>query len=79
MEIKRVFEVKQNGKWVEEFTNTDPGEVYKWLTDSLIAKKLNACQYIRTIKRENLYNGFQKITVTYSNEYGGRSVFYVPN
>ena len=27
MEIKRIFEVKKNGKWVEEFTNTDPVEV----------------------------------------------------
>ena len=79
METTRTFEVKQGREWVVQFTNTDPVEVFKWLTDELISKKLNQCSYIRSIKRENLYNGYQRITVTYSAEHGGRSVYVIPN
>lgn len=79
METTRTFEVKEGREWVAQFANTDPVEVFKWLTDELIAKKLNQCAYIRSIKRENLYNGFQRITVTYSSEHGGRSVYVIPN
>lgn len=77
MEIKRVFEVKEGRTWKEEFACTDTAEVYKWLAEELIAKKINACTYIRSIKRDNLYNGFQRITVAYDN--GGRSVYTVKN
>lgn len=79
MEITRTFEVKKGREWEAQLVETDPTEVYKFLTEELIAKKLNCCSYIRSIKRENLYNGSQRITITYSAEFGGRSVYIIPN
>lgn len=76
-EIKRVAEKKVNKKWVETFTCTDELEVYKALTSDLIAKKINACQYIKTIKRTPNYDGTQTITVTYDNDC--RSIYTVKN
>lgn len=67
MEIKRCAEIKEGRNWRETHANTDPAEVYKYLAEDLIAKKINACSYIRSIKRTNLYNGFQKIVVSYDN------------
>ena len=77
MEIKRVFEVKEGRTWRETHTITEPAEVYKFLAEELIAKKLNACAYIRGIKRENLHNGYQRIVISYDN--GGRAVYTVRN
>lgn len=77
METKRVFEIKEGRAWRETYTTTEPTEVYKYLAEELIAKKINACTYIRSIKRQNLYNGFQKIVVSYDN--GGRSVYTIKN
>ena len=77
METKRVFEVKEGRVWRESFVTTDPVEVYKFLAEELIAKKINACSYIRSIKRTNLYNGYQKIVISYDN--GGRAVYTIKN
>jgi uncharacterized protein involved in tolerance to divalent cations len=59
--------IKEEKTFKEVYTTTDPETIYNRLSRDLIAKKLNACLYIRSIKRENLYNGYQKITVTDSN------------
>ena len=76
---KRTYEVKEGRKWIECFTTEDPAEVYKWLSDDLIAKKLNAAPFIRSIKRENLYDGHQRSTVNYrTSGAGGRSVYVIP-
>lgn len=77
METKRVFEVKEGRVWRESFVTTDPVEVYKFLAEELIAKKINACSYIRSIKRTNLYNGYQKIVISYDN--GDRAVYTIKN
>lgn len=77
MEIKRITEVKEGRTWRETYTTTDPAEVYKALAEDLIQKKINACAYIRSIKRENLYNGYQRITVLYNN--GVRSIYTAKN
>lgn len=77
MEIKRIFEVKEGRVWRETFVATDPTEVYRYLAEELIAKKINACSYIRSIKRTNLYNGYQKIVISYDN--GGRAVYTIKN
>lgn len=77
METKRVFEVKEGRNWRESFVTTDPAEVYKYLAEELIAKKINACSYIRSIKRTNLYNGYQKIVISYDN--GVRAVYTIKN
>ena len=77
METKRVFEVKEGRVWRESFVTTDPVEVYKFLAEELIAKKINACSYIRSIKRQNLYNGYQRIFISYDN--GGRAIYTIKN
>ena len=77
MEIKRVFEIKEGRNWRETYCCTEEAEVYRFLAEELIAKKINACTYIRSIKRTNLYNGFQKIVVSYDN--GGRAIYTVKN
>ena len=65
--VNYVVEVK-NGKTYEvTHTCNDVTEVYKSLTNDLVSKKLNNCTYIKSIKRTPLYNGFDRITVTYDN------------
>lgn len=59
--------VKEGKTFKEVYTTTDPETIFRRLSGDLIAKKLNACNYIRSIKRANLYNGYQKITVTGDN------------
>ena len=66
-EIKRVTESKKNGKYEVTYTLTDVTEVYKSLAQALIAKKINNCSYIKSIKRVNNYDGTQNITITYDN------------
>ncbi len=75
MEIKRIVTIREGRAWRETYTTNDPVEVYKALVEDLIAKKINACAYIRSIKRENLYNGFQRITVSHEN--GVKAVYTV--
>ena len=66
--VNYTVEVKNGKKY--EITNTcnDVTEVYKSLANDMISKKLNNCTYIRSIKRIPLYNGFDKITVSYDND-----------
>ena len=66
--VNMTIEVK-NGKTYET-TNVieDRTEIYESLARDLISKKLCSCTYIKSIKRVNLYNGFEKITVTYDND-----------
>ena len=76
-EIKRIAQVKIGNTWKETFVETNPAEVYKWLSHDLIAKKINKAPYIRTIKRVNTYDGFQNIIITYDN--ACRSIFIIEN
>lgn len=79
-EIKREFQVKHGRGWVTDFVCTDPKQVYEDLSHELIAKKINNCDYIRSIKRTNNYDGTQTIIVTYSlNFFGsaGRNVYII--
>ena len=59
--------IKENNKYIETYSTVDPLIIYQRLTNSLIAKKINACQWIKSIKRVNLYNGYQKIIVLENN------------
>ena len=77
MEIKRIVEIKEGRTWRESYASTDPAAVYQDLAGDLIAKKINCCSYIRSIKRTCLYNGFQKIVVSYDN--GVRATYIVKN
>lgn len=65
--IQRVIEVKKGNKWEMTDTWTDEKEIYNSLAHDLIAKKINACAWIKTIKRTYHYDGYQTITVDYGN------------
>lgn len=68
-QVNFVVEIKNNGKWEQTKTEQFSAEVvYQSLANDLIAKKLNNCTYIKSIKRTQLYNGFERITVTYDND-----------
>ena len=66
--MKKTIEVKNGKKW--EVTNIidDELSIYQSLANDLIAKKINQCSYVKSIKRVPLYNGTQKIIVTYDND-----------
>lgn len=59
--------IKEGNKARETYATTDATEIYKRLAETLIAKKINCCNWVKSIKRENLYNGYQKITVNQIN------------
>lgn len=67
MEKMTVY-IKDGKSYAETYCATDPAIIYERLCRDFIAKKLNACEYIRSIKRENLYNGYQRITVLQNND-----------
>ena len=67
----------QDGKWEIRFHTTDAEYIYKDLAKSLIAKKINRCTYIRSIKRIPNYDGTQTIVVTHDN--GVKAVYTVEN
>jgi hypothetical protein len=69
--------IKDGKKYVETYTTTDALIIYQRLTNSLIAKKINCCKWIKSIQRVNLYNGYQKITVFENN--GCKSEYIIKN
>ena len=75
MEINFVYQKKTGRSYETKFTCSDPGRVYEDLAHELIAKKINLCTYIKSIKRRPLYNGFDEITVSY--DHGGRRVYTI--
>jgi hypothetical protein len=76
-EINKIVEIKNGRKWETERVITEESEVYKSLAHDLIAKKIHACTYIKSIKRICNYDGTQTITVTYNNDC--RSIYTVEN
>jgi hypothetical protein len=72
---KMVIEVKNAGKWIVENTIENLEEIYSSLSADLIAKKINACTYIKSIKRVCNYDGTQNIIVNFGN--GARRVYTV--
>ena len=75
--IKRIAQKKAGKTWVGTYTDTDIASVYKSLSHDLIAKKINACTYIKSIKRIQNYDGTNTIIVTYDNNV--RSVYTIDN
>ena len=73
--VKCTYEKKTSNGYVAVWVTTDEKQVYSDLAHELISKKINACSYIRSIKRTPLYYGAQKITVTY--DHGGRRIYIV--
>lgn len=76
-EISRTVEVKEGRTWTVHHIDTDPALVYESLSHDLINKKICSASYIVRIERVNMYDGTQKITVTYNN--ACRSVYRVKN
>ena len=73
--VNMTIEVK-NGKTYEvSRIIEDRAEVYESLARDLISKKINSCGYIKSIKRVQLYNGYEKITTTYDN--GVRRIYTI--
>lgn len=72
-----IYEKKQGRDYVETWRTEDPARVYEDLSVEFIAKKINACLWIKSIKRKQLCNGFQQIIVTY--DHGGRRIYTVKN
>ena len=56
-------------------TNTDKETIFRDLTSDLIAKKINKCSCIKSIKRNQLYNGYIDIVVFYDN--GVKRVYHI--
>lgn len=68
--VKMVTEIKKGRNWVlenEEWVVTDKATVYERLAQDLIAKKINQCTYIKSIRRVPNYNGTQTITIYYGD------------
>ena len=70
-----IYEAKEGRNYTETWRSEDPAKVYEDLAQELISKKINECRWIKSIKRTPLYNGFQRITVTY--DHGGRRLYTV--
>lgn len=70
-----VFQHKQGNEWVETWA-TEGERVYEDLAKDLIAKKLENCTYIRSIKRKQNYDGTNTITVNYTPDCGGGRRIY---
>ena len=63
------IEKKQGKKWIVTYQAEDNSAyLYRRLSHDLIAKKINNCGYIKSIRRHPLYNGFTNIIVTYDND-----------
>ena len=69
--------IKEGKNYIETYSTTDAETIYKRLAAELIAKKINCCNWIRSIKRVNLYNGYQKIIVLETNNC--KSEFIIKN
>lgn len=76
-EITRTVEVKEGRTWTVHHIDTDPALVYESLSHDLINKKICSASYITRIERVNMYDGTQKITITYDNNC--RSIYRVKN
>jgi hypothetical protein len=65
----------RNGKWVETYRTEDELAVYRTLAGELVAKKLDQCTWIKSIRRVQKYTHLE-ITVT--EEVGYRRIYELP-
>ena len=73
--IYRIAEKKENNTWNKCYETFNETEIYKSLCNDLIAKKINQCRYIKTIKRIQNYDSTITIIVSYDNN--TRSVYRI--
>ena len=62
-----MFQLKKGNIYTDSVFCDDVHMVHEYLMHDLIAKKLNCCSYIKSIRRVSNYDGTQNITVTYDN------------
>jgi len=75
--IQMIAQLKlSDGKWHDNCVFTDEAEIYRRLSENLIAKKINKCLYIKSISRRQNYDGTHDITVTFVN--GVRHIYTIP-
>ena len=67
---KMIFQDKVGNVWQTTFEKDGP-EVWEDLAKDLLAKKLEACRYITSIKRKQNYDGTNTIIVNYASDCGG--------
>ena len=66
----------KKGRGYETVQESDDADwINRQFLRELVAKKLAACSWVRSIRREPLFNGFHKYTVTY--DHGGRSIYTI--
>lgn len=79
MEKVHVKFEKKNGRGYNGYTTTwetyDAARIYDDLAHEIIAKKINQCTWIRSIKRQPLYTGYDRIIITMDN--GDRKVYTI--
>ena len=74
--IMKTVQIKQGKKWIESYTDTNAKNVFESFTGDLVAKKIDHADFVKSIRKtQNLYNGFYKYVVTYSN--GVRAVYII--
>ena len=74
-ELTKVIEIKNGTKYEIESTTNDVTTIYESLARDLVAKKLQACNWITSIKDRTNYDGTRTITVTYNN--GCRALYTI--
>lgn len=72
---KREYQERNGKQYETKYIDTNAETVYEDLSHELIAKKICGCTWIKRIERVNMYDGTERITVTY--DHGGRSVYTV--
>lgn len=68
MRVEKIVEVKRGGKYQQTYTTTDANAVYKDLAQTLHNKYLCHYSCIRRVERVQLYSGFVKIKVYYTDD-----------
>ena len=66
--VNMTIEVKNGKNYEVTRVCEDRAEVYESLARDMVNKKICCCTYIKSIKRIQLYNGFEKIIVNYDND-----------
>jgi len=56
---------KEGKEYIATYFSDDPYHVTESLQNALIAKYLQKCTYIKSIKREQIFNGFIRVIVYY--------------
>ena len=70
-----IIERKEGKGYKEIYKSTDTETIYTRLTNELIAKKINNCTYIKSIKYRCNYDGTRTIIISYDN--GTRALYTI--